>query len=41
MNTKIVASIILFAVSFLTGKIAEKLFPFKDLVNMVFKPAKA
>lgn len=41
MNTKIIASVVLFAVSFLTGKLAEKLFPFKDLMDMVFKPAKA
>ena len=42
MKAKVIISVALFAVSFITGKMAEKLMPFKELMAMLFKvPANA
>lgn len=43
MKAKIIVSVVLFAVSFITGKAAEKIMPFKEIMAMIFKsvPAKA
>ena len=43
MKTKVIVSAVLFVVSFVTGKLAEKIMPFKEIMSMIFKtnPAKA